>query len=315
MKKNSLVILLVAALLAVVVIEEMRIQELRAELASIEEAPAAETVKAVAATRNQSNLGERSRERTLAERSEEPEEEEKTTAMEDLGQAMRKMAENPAAQEMFKSGQIVAARMMYGPFLKKLNLSEEEEEYFLGVLAGEFADQQQMGMQMMGMMGEENADERQALIAKLEANKERREQEIAEFLNNEEDTQEFLKYQKRAPERQQIAGIKAAIANTGTPLTEAKETELVDLMYKVRTSSNESEKWEGANAMEMFARSDVEEIFERDWAAGQEALKSEIPTVLNEEQAAAFFESQAQTKQMHLAGIKMMKSMTKTDDE
>lgn len=304
---------MVAALIAVVVVEEFRIQGLRDELASKSEETAVETVKPVSAARTQSGSSQnRVRSSSLADRITGDESgEEKTSPLEDFGKAMRKMAENPAAQEMFKTGQVAAARMMYGDLLKKLNLSKEEEDYFLGVLAGEFADQQQMGMRMMGI---KNAEDRKALMEEMEVNKQKRKEQITKFLNNDEDVAEFEKNQERLPERQQIGGIKAAIAQTGSPLSAEQETQLVDVMHRVRTSSGESKKWDGANAVEMFARPDVEEVFEQDWAAGQEALKGEVSNILNEEQAAAFFESQAQTKQMHLMGIRMMKNMMKVDE-
>ncbi|MGC6426377.1 MAG: hypothetical protein ACON5H_05200 [Akkermansiaceae bacterium] len=310
MKKNSILLLLVAALIAVIVVEEIRIKDLRNELAAQSEKASSETVKPVTAPRPQSlSSRESTRDTSLADRDEVKEKE--TTALEDFGKAMRKMAENPAAREMFKTGHVAAARMMYGSLLESLNLTKEEEEYFLGVLAGEFADQQQMGMRMLGAR---SVEDRRAIAEELENNKQKRKEQIAEFLNNDEDNAEFEKYQERLPERQQLGGIKAAIAQTGTPLTEEQETQLVDVMHRIRTSSKASKKWDGANAMEMFARPDVEEVFEKDWAAGQEALKGEVGSILNDEQSAAFFESQAQTKQMHLMGLRMMKNMMQNSD-
>lgn len=300
----------IATAITIYFIQDSRISALRAEIEELKNTP--EEVapqKKMTHTESPSRITERSA--ALSERLKNEDEETETSAMEDFGKAMRKMAENPAAKEMFKTGHIAAARMIYEPLLEKLNLSKEEEEYFLGVLAGEFADQQQMGMRMMGAT---TAEERRELAAEMEANKEKRKQEIAEFLNNDEDAAEFEKYQDRLPERQQMSGIKTAIAQTGTPLTEAQENQLIDVMHNLRTGSEEAKKWDGPHAMEMFTRPDVEEVFEKDWAAGQEALKGELVGVLNEEQAAAFFENQAQMKQMHLMGIKMMKGMMKTDD-
>lgn len=116
------------------------------------------------------------------------------------------MAANPAAKAMFAQGHMSTAGLIYGPFLKSLNLSEEEEKYFLGLLAGDFADQQQLGMKMMGAA---NAEERTALAEEMEANKEARKKEVADFLNDKEDQKFFDDYHERLTEHQQMPGIKA----------------------------------------------------------------------------------------------------------
>ncbi|MDA7538586.1 hypothetical protein N8533_02805, partial [Akkermansiaceae bacterium] len=108
---------------------------------------------------------------------------------------------------------------------------------------------------------------------------------------------------------QQLPGIKAAIATSGTELSGEQETALVEVMHSMRTGSAEAQKWDGAGGMEMMAKPDVVEIFEADWAKGQEAYKENLQGVLDDGQMKAFFESQAQMKEMHVMGIKMMRNM------
>ncbi|MGJ8697047.1 MAG: hypothetical protein ACSHYF_12070 [Verrucomicrobiaceae bacterium] len=310
MKSKSIIILLVALAVAIVVVQEIRISGLRDELAKASVEPVQMTVKERVVVSTSPSSTQR-RESSIAERSaEEGAEEEGNSSLEEFGTAMRKMADNPAAKAMFAQAHIAQARMLFGPLLEKLNLSKEEEDYFLGLVSGDFADQQQIGMKMMGAG---SAEERQALVEEMEKNKEDRKKQIKEFLNNDEDAADYEAYADRLPEHQQMAGIRGAIATSGMPLTAEQETQLVEVMHEMRTGSEEAKKWDGAGAMEMMAKPNVEEIFEADWAKGQEAYKERLDGVLEPVQLDAFMESQAQMKQMHLMGIKMMSNMMKQD--
>ncbi|MDB4283944.1 hypothetical protein N9894_05030, partial [Akkermansiaceae bacterium] len=237
-----------------------------------------------------STLG--SRDTSVAVRPKKGETENAETPLEGFGKAMRKMADNPAAKAMFTQAHISTAESIYASLLEEFDLKGEERDYFLGLLSGELADQQQMGMKMMGAKTPEE-----------------RKQAIADFLNNKEDQEAFETYHDRLPEHQQLPGIKAAIATSGTELSGEQETALVEVMHSMRTGSAEAQKWDGAGGMEMMAKPDVVEIFEADWAKGKEAYKENLQGVLDDGQMKAFLESQAQMKEMHLMGIKMMRNM------
>lgn len=189
------------------IFEELRIQKLKDELAM-----KAETSVPVLASSNpgpirQISNAESQREASIGARSEYAEKKEES-ALEGFGKAMRKMADNPAAREMFKTAHMAQAQMLYGPFLEKPNLSEEEEKYFLGVISGEMADQQQMGMKMMGLA---NAKEHKELIQEMEEKKEERKNLVEEFLNDVADNAEFNKCNERLPEHQQMKALRVVV--------------------------------------------------------------------------------------------------------
>ena len=304
MKNSAIIIVLVAALLGVVIVEESRISSLKDELAANQNSPSEVPKVRAAPSSTPSTLG--SRDTSVAVRPKKGETENAETPLEGFGKAMRKMADNPAAKAMFAQAHISTAESIYASLLEEFDLKGEERDYFLGLLSGEFADQQQMGMKMMGA---KTPEERKAIADEMEANKEERKQAITDFLNNKEDQEAFETYHDRLPEHQQLPGIKAAIATSGTELSGEQETALVEVMHSMRTGSAEAQKWDGAGGMEMMAKPDVVEIFEADWAKGQEAYKENLQGVLDDGQMKAFFESQAQMKEMHVMGIKMMRNM------
>ena len=290
MKNSAIIIVLVAALLGVVIVEESRISSLKDELAANQNSPSEVPKVRAAPSSTPSTLG--SRDTSVAVRPKKGETENAETPLEGFGKAMRKMADNPAAKAMFTQAHISTAESIYASLLEEFDLKGEERDYFLGLLSGELADQQQMGMKMMGAKTPEE-----------------RKQAITDFLNNKEDQEAFETYHDRLPEHQQLPGIKAAIATSGTELSGEQETALVEVMHSMRTGSAEAQKWDGAGGMEMMAKPDVVEIFEADWAKGQEAYKENLQGVLDDGQMKAFLESQAQMKEMHLMGIKMMRNM------
>ncbi|MEJ6560185.1 MAG: hypothetical protein QNL71_03895 [Akkermansiaceae bacterium] len=290
MKNSAIIIVLVAALLGVVIVEESRISSLKDELAANQNSPSEVPKVRAAPSSTPSTLG--SRDTSVAVRPKKGETENAETPLEGFGKAMRKMADNPAAKAMFTQAHISTAESIYASLLEEFDLKGEERDYFLGLLSGELADQQQMGMKMMGAKTPEE-----------------RKQAIADFLNNKEDQEAFETYHDRLPEHQQLPGIKAAIATSGTELSGEQETALVEVMHSMRTGSAEAQKWDGAGGMEMMAKPDVVEIFEADWAKGKEAYKENLQGVLDDGQMKAFFESQAQMKEMHVMGIKMMRNM------
>ncbi|MDB4308623.1 hypothetical protein N9946_00435 [bacterium] len=290
MKNSAIIIVLVAALLGVVIVEESRISSLKDELAANQNSPSEVPKVRAAPSSTPSTLG--SRDTSVAVRPKKGETENAETPLEGFGKAMRKMADNPAAKAMFTQAHISTAESIYASLLEEFDLKGEERDYFLGLLSGELADQQQMGMKMMGAKTPEE-----------------RKQAIADFLNNKEDQEAFETYHDRLPEHQQLPGIKAAIATSGTELSGEQETALVEVMHSMRTGSAEAQKWDGAGGMEMMAKPDVVEIFEADWAKGKEAYKENLQGVLDDGQMKAFLESQAQMKEMHLMGIEMMRNM------
>jgi hypothetical protein len=195
----------------------------------------------------------------------------------------------------------MAVAMMYGDFIDGMDLTKEEAEYFKTLLGKEMADQQEIGMKMMGA----SAEERTQLAGEITKRAKENEEAIKAFLNNEEDYKKFETFKERLPERQQLDGIRSLMASQEVPLDAASEEKLVEAMHRARTQPNTAD-FSGPDAFSEMAKGNAVERFEESWTRQQETLRKEVSGVLNEKQMKAFGDYQVQMKEFQLMGIKMM---------
>ncbi|MDB4412805.1 hypothetical protein N9194_01470, partial [bacterium] len=124
MKNSAIIIVLVAALLGVVIVEESRISSLKDELAANQNSPSEVPKVRAAPSSTPSTLG--SRDTSVAVRPKKGETENAETPLEGFGKAMRKMADNPAAKAMFTQAHISTAESIYASLLEEFDLKGEE---------------------------------------------------------------------------------------------------------------------------------------------------------------------------------------------
>lgn len=306
MKTPFVIGLVAAAVLITVVIEESRISSMRQNVKSglanaPVEAPATVSHASVeeiapAKTKSRSGLA------PAATAKETDSDEESFT------KTARKMWDNPAGKAMMNQGVKMAVGMMYQDYVDGLNLSKEEGDYFKDLLGKEMADQQELGMKMMGA----TPDEMKTLTEELKKRGVDNEAEIKKFLNSEEDFKAFTDYKSHLPERQQLDGIRSAMSSKGVPLDMDTETKLVDAMYRVRTESKAPDL-SGPGAMEELAKGNIVETYEKSWDVQQEALRVETGKILSDAQKVAFEQYQKQAKEMQLMGLKMAEKMMPKD--
>jgi hypothetical protein len=161
MKSGTLHIALVTIIVTVLIIEETRINMLQSDLDN--------TIAIQTPGKTDSRASDRLLPKTRiitpatkSGRLEDPDKgSDQENRMTEIGTAMRKMADNPAAKAMFAQAHKGTALNIYGPLIEQLDLDDEEKDYFITLLAGEFAHQQEMGMKLMGikmMQGMMNKD-------------------------------------------------------------------------------------------------------------------------------------------------------------
>ena len=215
MKTPSVVGLVVAAVLLTIAIEETRISRLRNE--KQKPAPAmADTGENLRSSDSVSETADNGpvRTKTRAELKPAAAETNREAADEPILRTVRKMWDNPAGKSMMNQGLKIAVAMMYEDFIEDLNLTKEEADYFKTLLGKEMADQQELGMKMMGASDEE----RKELVAEIEQRKTANDEDIRKFLNNDADYQRYRDHKDRLPERQQLDGIRSAMAGKDAPL-------------------------------------------------------------------------------------------------
>ncbi len=223
---------------------------------------------------------------------------------ESFAKTARKMWDNPTGKAMMNRGTKMAVAMMYQDFIDGMKMTKEEGEYFKNLLGKGVADQQEIGMKMLGA----SPDERKALVDEITKRSGENEAEIKKFLNSDEDFKSFSDYKNHLPEHQALDGIRTVMADKGAPLDPETETRLADAMYRARTQSNAPDM-SGPAAMDQLAKGNMAETFEKNLEKQQETLRVAVSGILNETQMAAFQDYQKQMKEMQMMGIKMAAKM------
>ena len=296
--------LILLAVIATVAVEESRIAKLRTEIQPFADAPA----KTASASTTPSSSGDPGSPSAPAKTQRDPTPEQPSAKADgedgDFAKTARKMWDNPAGKAMMNQGMKIAVAMMYEDFIEGLNLTKEESDNFKTLLGKEMSDQQEIGMKFLSATPEE----RTALQAEMEKRKKENEEAVKTFLNDEEDYKNYTVYKDRLPERQQLDGIRAAMAGKNAPLDPATEARLVDAMYTARTTADAPD-YSGPNAFEEMAKGDITKNFEDGWKQQDEKLAAGTKGILNETQQAIFAEYRQQAKEMQLMGIKMAEKM------
>lgn len=223
-----------------------------------------------------------------------------------LGETFRKIFENPAGRAMINEENKTRAARLYGALVEEFNLTEEEEEYFIELLAPGVGEEDAVGMKLFGANSDE---EREQILDDMEQSQEERRQSVKDFLNDEEDFAKYERYQDRKSEYEQLPSIQAVMKETGSPMTSEQESALVEAMYEARTETGLSERWEGRAGFEQFGEPGASKRFEDDWVRMQGTLDGKVGGVLDEGQREAFGEHQEQIKQFALMGIRMVEGM------
>lgn len=308
MKTPQAIGLAVIAVAATVAIEETRMARLKADLAAVAEAKPVATHASGSAAGNLEPV-ETAGEAPVRTKRERPEAA-PAAAEEEPGDAgsmvktVRKMWDNPAGKAMMNQGARFAVAMLYEDFIKTLALTPEEADYFKGLLGNEISAQQELGMKMMGA----SPEERKELASQIEAKRKENDEAIRQFLNSDEDYAAFTGYRDRAPERQQLEGLRATLHAKGITLESGTETKLVEAMYRARADSGTPD-YSGPNAFAELSKNDIEATFEENWRKQDEILMKEVSGFLGENEIAAVREFRGQMKEMQMMGLRMVRKM------
>lgn len=146
-----------------------------------------------------------------------------------------KMMESPA----MKKQMLAQMEGQIGPALADLyahlGLEGEDLTHFKGILAEKWLAQQQIGMKMMSAVGdpEKNA----AIKEELKKASESTEENVREFLNDEEDYAFFQAYQKQLPDRMELDQFSSALSTEGLTLSDEQKNQLLVAMGEERAAS------------------------------------------------------------------------------
>lgn len=227
----------------------------------------------------------------------------------EFGAAVRKIYENPAGRAMIREENRRRAESIYSRLIGEFDLSEEEADHFLDLLAPSVGEQDRVGMALFNAKSDE---ERMNLIDQMEADQQARREAIQTFLNDEEDFSKYEAYHARKSEYEQISSIRTVMEESGSPLSYEQESQLIEAMFEARTETGLSEKWEGRQGFYQYAKPGISKRFESDWGDMQGNLEGRIGGFLDEAQQEALQQHQDQIEQFILMGIRMAEAMIAT---
>lgn len=212
--------------------------------------------------------------------------------------SMADVMQSDAGRAMIKQGIEAGLPMIYGDFLDGLDLTDEESKYFKGLLTKRMLDQQQLGMKWM----QADEEERLAITLEMEESRKENSEKIDEFLQDNDDSASFKKYEQQLPERQQMKGVRNALADE--PLTPETEERLVETLYQARLNSGEGNGSDEENWQQLGQNGDMESIENR-WKATDAEITKTIPDVLTPTQSEAFLNHWKTTRTMQTLQYKM----------
>jgi len=229
-----------------------------------------------------------------------------------LGETIRKMYENPAGRAILDAENKLRAQSLYGALIDDLDLSREEQEYFLGLLTPGIGEEDAVGMKLFGAKSDEEAGK---ILDGLDAAKAKRLEDVRDFLNDDEDFAKYERYQTRKGEYEQLPAIRGVMKAASAPLTPDQESALIDAMFEARNETGLTERWDGRAGFEQFGKPGVSKRFQSDWVAMQENLDGRLPDVLDESQTEAFSQHQTQYRDMIQMSFRMVETMIEAANE
>ncbi|MGI8602243.1 MAG: hypothetical protein ACR2OZ_04505 [Verrucomicrobiales bacterium] len=144
---------------------------------------------------------------------------------------MAAMLKSPVMQKILASQTSALMQMTYDRLMNRLQLSPEERDYFQRLLVEKQSNVQNLGMQFLN--ADLPAEERQALVKKIEEAWTAGEAKIREFLNDETDFAYYQTYNHQEAERKEVGMFEASLPEADT-LDAARSDNLANLQSEAR---------------------------------------------------------------------------------
>ena len=220
------------------------------------------------------------------------------------GGVMAEMMKNPAARDALKAQTRAQLENEYRDLFDSLGLDETTADAVMKLIADRAFAQMDSAFAMSSGSPEEKA----AAGAALKAESDKAEAALKEKLGA--NYASFEKFEKSAPERQQLKMVKSAFKDKGLDFDEATEAKLMDSLYETR--SNWKFEHDYSNPANLSPDSLNEEALNRyaeENAKMQESVETKVREFLSPEQFDAFRAAQKQQQEMMQLGLKMSRGM------
>ena len=220
------------------------------------------------------------------------------------GGMMAEMMKNPAARDALKTQTRAQLENEYRDLFDLLGLDEPTADAVMKIIADRAISQMDSAFAMSSGSPEAKA----AAAATIKAEADKAEAALKEKLGP--NYASFEKFEKSAPERQQLKIVKSAFKDKGLAFDEATEAKLMDSLYETRSNWKfENDFSNPANLSPDSLNEDALNTYAEENAKMQEAIQTKVREFLSPEQFDAFRAAQQQQQEMMQLGLKMSRGM------
>lgn len=220
---------------------------------------------------------------------------------------MMKMMRDPAMRDMVRAQTGAQIELQYRDLFDVMGLDDGKREKVLGLLKDRLSAQMDLGFKIPDK--EMTGEQRKAAAADLEKATADVNARLKESLGDEYG--KFERFEKSAPEREQLKLLNSMLKDKGLVLDEATETKLMDAMYNEREAFKFEEDLSGAAklAPEAISREQMDRYLAQN-AELQQKIQQRAKEILSAEQHEQFVKSQENQQQMMQLGLEMMRKMS-----
>lgn len=223
---------------------------------------------------------------------------------------MAKMMDNPTMNKVMEASQRGAITALYDDLISYLNLSEDEKKYFMDLLMHRQMKQIDMAMKMMS--GSVSEEERQALNKEVEEASNLVKEKMEEFLNNQDDYEEFEFYEKTIGERMMLSQMDKDLSESDAALSDETYRELLGIMHDEKENFDFTSDLNDNENMDMSAERFSQENlqnFASDIQKLNDSISQKAERILTPGQYEAFISSLKATTEMQLSQLEMAAQM------
>lgn len=229
----------------------------------------------------------------------------------DMGKFMAglgNMMTNPAMKEMIRTQTRMQLDMRYDRLIKFFELSPEDAEKFKNLLMDRQMAMMDAGLSFMNK--DQSPEEREAKTKQMAASKKVFDDQLKELLGAE-DFESLTQFEATEPERMQVDMFKHSLAGKSDALSEQQEYDLVNAMYKARSSSSSSMVRGSPDTMpdaDAFTAEGMKKTME-EMKKVQAAYDASAQAILSPAQFAEFKKFADQQRAMQEMGMQMAAQM------
>jgi hypothetical protein len=230
--------------------------------------------------------------------------EEKKSGKNPFGEMIAKMMEDPETKKMIRDQQRLVMDQLYGPLIKKMQLTPEEASQFKDLLA----DNMMKGAENAGSLF--NDTNRTEALEKLATDQKNLDEQIRGFLG-ESRYMQYKDYQQTAGERMQLTQFQQTSAASEHPLSDPQTEALLTLMKEEKQAVAAStglplpgDNSDPATMQAMFSGEGIDNMLQSQETVNQRVYER-ARDVLRPEQLNAFGQFQTNQLQMMRVGLTM----------